>query len=147
MSDRGGCVFKTNVPFVLSTMERDGKKAAHAVGVIAKNVIVESFSGPRTGRWYAKPYTKTASYRASAPTERPAKPTGTLSGAVRFLVVTTAKEWAVFIGIAAATRGGKKLGFGIALELKTGPGRRPWLVPGMKDATPAIWAELNRKWF
>ena len=147
MSDRGGSTFKTNVPAVLSTFNAMGKKKANAVAVIARNVIVESFSGPRTGRWYAVPYTKTASYRASALGERPAKPTGTLSGAVSFSTSSDASAFTAWVGIPAATRGGRKLGFGIALELKTGPGRRPWLVPGMKDATPAIWAELNRKWF
>ena len=147
MSDRGGSTFRTNVPTVLSTFNAMGKKKANAVAVIARNVIVESFSGPRTGRWYVVPYTKTASYRASAPTERPAKPTGILAGAVSFSVTTDGSEFAAYVGIPAVSRGGVKLGFGIALELKAGVGRRPWLVPGMKDATPAIWAELNRKWF
>jgi len=147
MSDRGGCVFKTNVPVVLSAVEKFGKKAAHASGIIAKNTIIESFSGPRTGIWYAKRFTKTASYRASALGERPAKPTGVLAGSIRFLVTTNSKEFATWIGIPARSKGGVKLGYGIALELATGSNRRPWLVTGMKDAKPAILRELSEKWF
>lgn len=147
MTSQGGCVFTTNVPVVLSAVEKFGKKAAHAAGIIAKNTIVESFSGPRTGIWYAKRFTKTASYRASAPHERPAKPTGILAGSVRFLVTTNNKEFATWIGIPSRSKGGVKLGYGIALELGTGSNRRPWLVPGMKDAKPAILRELAERWF
>ena len=147
MSDRGGATFKTNVPTVLSTFNKMGKRKASAVAIIARNVIVESFSGPRTGIWYAKRGTKTVSYRASAPHERPAKPTGVLAGAVRFAVRSERDAFSAWIGIPARSRGGKLLGFGIALELKTGPGRRPWLVPGMKDAKPAILRELAERWF
>lgn len=147
MSDRGGTTFKSNVPLVLSTFDRMGKRKASAVAIIARNVIVESFSGPRSGIWYSKRYTKMATYRASAPHERPAKPTGVLAGAVQFAVRTDRTAFGAWIGIPARSRGGVKLGFGIALELKTGKGRRPWLVPGMKDAKPAILRELSEKWF
>lgn len=147
MSDQGGSTFKSNVPAVISALDRAGKQKANAVAVIARNVIVESFTGPRTGRWYAKPYTKTASYRASAPGERPAKPTGVLAGAVFFAVTTSASEFAAYVGIPARSKGGVKLGYGIALELKPGKGQRKWLVPGMKDAKPAIFAELKKRWF
>ena len=147
MTDRGGTTFKTNVPLVLSTFDKMGKKKAATVAIIARNVIVESFSGPRTGIWYSKRYTKMATYRASAPGERPAKPTGVLAGAVQFAVRTDRTAFSAWIGIPARSRGGVKLGYGIALELKPGAGRRPWLVPGMKDAKPAILRELKERWF
>jgi len=147
VSDRGGATFKTNVPTVLSTFNKMGKKKASAVAIIARNVIVESFSGPRTGIWYAKRFTKTASYRASAPNERPAKPTGVLAGAVQFATRSERESFSAWIGIPARSKGGVKLGYGIALELKPGAGRRPWLVPGMKDAKPAILRELSERWF
>ena len=147
MSDRGGCVFKTNVPVVLSAVEKFGKKAAHASGIIAKNTIIESFSGPRTGIWYAKRFTKTASYRASALGERPAKPTGVLAGAVQFATRSEREAFSAWIGIPARSKGGVQLGYGLALELGTGSNRRPWLVPGMKDAKPAILRELAQRWF
>ena len=146
MSDRGGATFKSNVPVVLSTFNKMGKRKAAAVAIIARNVIVESFSDPRTGIWYAKRFTKTASYRASALGERPAKPTGVLAGAVQFAVRTDRTAFGAWVGIPARSKGGVKLGYGIALELATGSNRRPWLVPGMKEAKSAILRELSERW-
>jgi len=147
LSDRGGATFKTNVPTVLSTFNKMGKKKAATVAIIARNVIVESFSGPRTGIWYAKRFTKTASYRASALGERPAKPTGVLAGAVQFATRSERDAFSAWIGIPARSKGGVQLGYGLALELGTGSNRRPWLVPGMKEAKPAILRELAERWF
>lgn len=147
MADRGGATFKTNVPMVLSAFERAGKKKMSAVAIIARNTVVEGFSGTRSGIWYSKPFTRMATYRASAPGERPAKPTGVLAGAVQFDVRTERSSFAAWIGIPARSKGGIKLGYGIALELKHGKGKRPWLVPGMKDAKPAIFAKLGERWF
>jgi len=147
VSERGGATFTSNVGEVLREMDRVGMQRLTSAAIIARNVIVESFSGPRTGRWYAKPYTKTASYQASALGERPAKPTGVLAGAVGWGTAKDISGFSAYVGIPARAEGGIDLGYGIALELMPGKGRRPWLVPGMKEAKPAILAELGREWF
>lgn len=51
-----------------------GMRVANAL----RNAELEVLSGTRSGRVYRKPYTKRATYRASAPGEAPARRTGAL---------------------------------------------------------------------
>jgi len=131
--------FVSYVPQVLAKIDAIGPRRMLAACIAARNEVVESFTGARTGRRYYVPGTRVM-YTASAPGERPAKPTGRLSGEVFYRVGTEGNRIRGIVGT--------DLKYGKILEMKSvKKGGRPWLEPGMKDAKPEILRELNKEWF
>ena len=127
------------LPQVLAKIDAIGPRRMLAAVIVARNEVIKSFTGARTGRRYLVPGTSVM-YTASSPGERPAKPTGDLAKRVFYRV---------------ATEGGKIRGIlgtdyevGEILEKKAvKKGGRPWLEPGMKDAKPEVLRQLNKEWF
>lgn len=106
---------------------------------IARNEILETLSGDRTGRVYRVPGTK-RTYVASAPGEPPA----VMLGHLRQEILTEIQETDTEI-VAAI---GSPLPYSLRLEL--GDSRmapRPWLRPSLQRAVPKIQAKIGERWF
>jgi len=131
--------FVSYVPQVLAKIDAIGPRRMLAACIAARNEVVKSFTGARTGRRYYVPGTKVM-YTASAPGERPAIAGSDLFKNVFYRVGT---EGSKIRGIV-----GTDIKHGRILETKSvKKGGRPWLEPGMKDAKPEILKELNKEWF
>lgn len=106
---------------------------------IARNEILETLSGDRTGRVYRVPGTK-RTYVASAPGEPPAVMLGHLRQEILTEIQETDKEIIAAIG--------SPLPYSLRLEL--GDDRvkpRPWLRPSLQRAAPKIKEKLGERWF
>jgi len=131
--------FVSHLPQVIAKIDAEGTRHMLDACIAARNEVVESFTGARTGRRYYVPGTKVM-YTASAPGERPAKPGKVLPDSVKYRVAT---EGGKIRGIV-----GTDVEYGKILETKpVKKGGRPWLEPGMKDAKPEILKRLNKRWF
>lgn len=71
-----------SVRMIVKGVVKDINRQVASKGVVAINIIrnvqLQVLKGQRTGKRYRKPYTKRATYTASAPGEAPARRTGNL---------------------------------------------------------------------
>jgi len=131
--------FISYLPQVKLQIDAMGRKRMLDASIGARDAVVKSFTGARTGRRYHVPGTRVM-YTASAPGERPAKPTGRLSKEVFYRVGAEGNKLRGIVGT----------DYDVGKILETKPvrrGGRPWLEPGMKDARPEILKRLNKRWF
>lgn len=125
------------LPQVEAEINKQGLNRLNDACIHARNTILKAFTGTRTGRRYYVPMTNVM-YTASAPGERPAMPTGTLSKSVMYEVKSYKGKWRGIVGT--------NLIYGKKLETRK-KNKRPWLEPGLKDAKPGIIKAMERKWF
>jgi hypothetical protein len=123
---------------VMKKLDDIQKKRLFEAITFVKTATLKKLSGNRTGRVYRKPYSK-VTYRASAPGEPPARPTGDLVRSIRTEVKKTLKGFFAVIG--------SNLKKAPALEFGTPTiAPRPFIKPSITENLGKIKRILGRKW-
>jgi hypothetical protein len=129
-------VLVSYLPAVSLAIDAAAAKALKSAGNVGRNQIVKNLSGSRSGRSYRVPETQRY-YTASAPGEYPAWRLGDLAGSYK---VKQVKKDEVLIG--------SDKDHALALEKKPpNKGGREHCRPSLNQATPAMLAELAKRWF
>ena len=114
------------------------KKMLEATNEV-RNTVLETLSGPRSGRTYYVPNTK-KTYTASAPGEPPAVVTRDLRGSIQASIEGTGRS--VLGKVKASAKHALPLEFGTRRMAA-----RPFMKPSFDKALPIIKLILSRKWF
>lgn len=153
---------------VIQSIEKTASKRIHEGVDAVKGSMLETLSGNRSGRTYKVPGTN-RTYRASSPGKPPAQATGRLRQSLK---TSVGEEKGMIVGIAGTslpyglmldkgTRGGKTiyprkgkfLVFEVdgkkvfAKKVVQGPiAPRPWLMPSLRKALPALRRIFAKPW-
>ena len=127
---------------VVDAMDEVARHRMDKAVAIVQRKIYELFAGPKTGRTYYIPGTRTT-YTASAPGEPPARATRELNEGIERDVSDDGK-----VGIV-----GTNVKHGTAMEFGTRRGDRlpveprPWLRPAFEQSEKEISELFKQKWF
>lgn len=109
-------------------IRRPVEKAVFVAAQGVRTAVLDSMKGPKTGKVYRVPDTKTRRYTASAPGDAPAIPTGRLFGSIK--VVREPDRLAARIGL----EGGEAVKYAPMLEFgTTRMAARPFLIPALES--------------
>lgn len=134
--------FQDNTKNVLSELKKVQKQRVVMASVYLDEVVKKTLTGSRKGRIYTKPGTK-VKYRASAPGEAPARPTGQLARSVAWQLMPSS----AFGGRGVISEVGTPLEKGKQLEFGTKTIEpRPWLWPSFVKARRRIKEIFAMRW-